>query len=88
MTITTTEARTALSQILARFREEGLGAEPVIFGDHRKPEGVVISYELFARLESAVEQALFEASEAMTRSETVLSDPSGAVQVSRRRRRS
>lgn len=88
MTISTTEARTSLSQTLARFREEGLTAEPVVFGDHRRPEGVVLPYSLYVELESAVEQVLFEAaSELVERAESVLADPSTAVQVPRHRRR-
>lgn len=41
------EAREELSRALARFRREGAAAEPVIFGSHRKPEAVVIPFELY-----------------------------------------
>src|SRR5262245_2276266 len=44
------EAREQLSQALARFRREGVAAEPVIFGSHRKPEAVVMPFELYAEL--------------------------------------
>jgi hypothetical protein len=44
------EAREQLSRALARFRREGAAAEPVIFGSHRKPEAVVIPFELYAEL--------------------------------------
>jgi PHD/YefM family antitoxin component YafN of YafNO toxin-antitoxin module len=44
------EAREQLSRALARFRLEGAAAEPVIFGSHRKPEAVVIPFELYAQL--------------------------------------
>jgi hypothetical protein len=37
----TGEARAALSPTLDRFRREGVTAVPVVFGSHRKPEGVV-----------------------------------------------
>ena len=44
------EAREELSRALARFRREGAAAAPVIFGSHRKPEAVVIPFEVYARL--------------------------------------
>lgn len=51
----TSEARTELSHALQRFREEGAGAEPLIFGGHRKPEGVVIPFVLYERLLEAID---------------------------------
>ena len=57
-----TEARSALPSTLTRFREQGLLAEPMVFGGHRKPEGVVLPYALFERLLPAIEDvALAEA---------------------------
>src|ERR1700716_1127468 len=44
------EAREQLSQALARFRREGAAAEPVIFGSHRKPEAVVVPFEVYAEI--------------------------------------
>jgi hypothetical protein len=44
------EARAELSRALARFRREGAAAAPVIFGSHRKPEAVVLSFEAYAEL--------------------------------------
>ena len=86
MVISTTEARTTLSQTVARFRNEGASAEPVVFGDHRKPEGVVLSYELYIQLEEQIDQARFElASKVMSRVEKVIADPSRAIQVERHR---
>jgi hypothetical protein len=35
---------------VARFRKEGVGATPVVFGNHRKPEGVMLSFSLFEEL--------------------------------------
>lgn len=49
------EARTALPDALRRFRAEGLAAEPVVFGSHRRPEAVVIPFELYAQLLPVIE---------------------------------
>lgn len=54
----TSEARGELSHALERFRRDGLSAEPLIFGGHRKPEGVVIPFELFERLLPMLEDVL------------------------------
>lgn len=53
--VPTTEARDALPRTLTRFREQGLLAEPMVFGGHRKPEGVVLPFALFERLLPAIE---------------------------------
>ena len=59
MTITATEflevipngeARKRFRETVARFRKEGVGATPVVFGNHRKPEGVMLSFSLFEEL--------------------------------------
>lgn len=44
------EIRERLSQVVAKFRREGSAAEPVIFGTHRKPEAVLLSYEVYRSL--------------------------------------
>lgn len=49
------DARTALPEALRRFRAEGIAAEPVVFGSHRRPEAVVIPFELYAQLLPAIE---------------------------------
>jgi antitoxin StbD len=41
------EARDHLSSYLKLFREQGGDADPVVFGSHRKPEGVILSYERY-----------------------------------------
>jgi antitoxin StbD len=41
------EARNHLSSYLKQFREKGGQADPVVFGAHRKPEGVILSYERY-----------------------------------------
>ena len=46
------EVRARLSGILARFRREGADAEPVAFGSHRKPEAILLSYEVYERYEA------------------------------------
>lgn len=50
------EARDRLSSYLKEFREEGEGAEPVVFGSHRKPEGVILSYQRYERLVEVLDE--------------------------------
>ena len=52
------EARTNLSRLLAGFREQGLCAEPVFVGSHRRPEGVLVSIELFDEMAPFIEDVL------------------------------
>jgi antitoxin StbD len=54
----TSEARGELSQTLERFRREGLAAAPLIFGSHRRAEGVVIPFELFEAMLPLLEDVL------------------------------
>jgi antitoxin StbD len=83
-TVTTSEARISLSKKLAEFRERGISSDPLIFGDHRKPEGVILPYELYSRLEDAIDQLRLEAAtEVMDRIEAVIANPSRAVEVVR-----
>lgn len=87
-TLTTSEARARLSQLLAVFRQQGEAAEPVVFGDHRRAEGVLIPYATYARLATLVEQARFDAApELAARAREVIEDPSKAVTVVRQRAR-
>src|SRR5260370_21262215 len=50
------EVRQRLSGILARFRREGAAAEPVAFGSHRKPEAILLPYEVYERYEALSRQ--------------------------------
>ena len=50
------EVRQRLSGILARFRREGAAAEPVVFGSHRKPEAILLPYEVCERYEGLSRQ--------------------------------
>jgi PHD/YefM family antitoxin component YafN of YafNO toxin-antitoxin module len=50
------EVRQRLSGILARVRREGAAAEPVAFGSHRKPEAVLLPYEVYERYEALARQ--------------------------------
>ena len=50
------EVRQRLSGILARFRREGAAAEPVAFGSHRKPEAILLPYEVCERYEKLSRQ--------------------------------
>jgi antitoxin StbD len=47
---TISEARTRLPAHVRRFREQGLDAEPVIFGDRRHPDAALLPYETFRLL--------------------------------------
>lgn len=50
------EARTEFPKALTRFREQGIIAEPLVFGAHRRPEAVVIPFELYQSLLPAIEE--------------------------------
>ena len=50
------EARDHLSSYLRLFREEGEQAAPVVFGSHRKAEGVILSYERYVRLTEILDE--------------------------------
>ncbi len=50
------DARIELPKALRRFREQGLTAEPLIFGSHRRPEAVVIPFDLYQALLPAIEE--------------------------------
>jgi len=50
VTETISDARRDLTQHVARFRREGLDAEPVVFGDHRRPEAVLLPHATFELL--------------------------------------
>lgn len=50
MVDTISDARRHLTGHVARFREQGLDAEPVIFGDRRQPEAALLPYEMFELL--------------------------------------
>ncbi|HEX4061008.1 MAG TPA: hypothetical protein VHY58_08295 [Streptosporangiaceae bacterium] len=50
------EVRKRLSGILAQFRREGADAEPVAFGSHRKPEAILLPYEVYQRYEALARQ--------------------------------
>jgi hypothetical protein len=64
----TTEARAKLSQIAAGFERDGVGAEPVTFGSHRNPQGVIIAWDLWLEILPAIEDQL-DAAEARHRLE-------------------
>lgn len=58
MVETISGTRELLTSHVARFRESGAQAAPVVFGDHRKPEAVLLSFETFQVLLDIVEDAL------------------------------
>jgi len=52
------DARAQLTTHVARFRSEGIDAEPVVFGDHRLPEAVLLPYDTFELLLDVAEDIL------------------------------
>lgn len=44
---TVSDTRKHLTGHVARFRAEGLDASPVVFGDRRHPDAVLLPYETF-----------------------------------------
>lgn len=54
----TNEARAKLNQIAARFEHDGTDAAPVVFGSHRRAQGVIVSWALWQRIAPAIEDAL------------------------------
>lgn len=44
------EARRRLPETSRCFVEKGIDAEPVFFGAHRKPAGVMLSYERYLKM--------------------------------------
>lgn len=50
MVETISDARKHLTGHVARFRAEGVDAEPVVFGDRRHPEAALLPYETFQLL--------------------------------------
>ncbi|MCK2029655.1 MULTISPECIES: hypothetical protein [Microbacterium] len=51
----TSEARAQLPDALRRFRKEGALSRPLVFGGHRRAEGVVIPFDLYVDLIPAIE---------------------------------
>lgn len=47
---TVSDTRKHLTGHVARFREEGVDAAPVVFGDRRHPDAVLLPYETFRLL--------------------------------------
>ena len=56
----TSEARSELSAIISRFREEGNESTPVLFGSHRKPEGVIIPFSMWQEILEQIEDIELE----------------------------
>lgn len=76
------EARGALGEVLSRFRTEGEGAEPLLFGSHRRAEAAVIPYALYERLESLLEdQYLGEIAEQRIQAESPIPGEEAARQM-------
>jgi antitoxin StbD len=70
--------RGRLSELVARFRTEGIGAEPIVFGSQRRPEAVLLPYETYERLrESAARREVLDEATASVRAEGL--EPSGVA---------
>jgi PHD/YefM family antitoxin component YafN of YafNO toxin-antitoxin module len=76
--LATREARAQLPALLERFRRAGADAEPVVIGARRRPEAVVLSYELYLKLAggrervaAALEQQTREATETLDADEAM-----------------
>jgi hypothetical protein len=54
----TNEARARLNAIAATSDADGSHAEPVVFGSHRRAQGVIVSWELWQRIAPVVEDVL------------------------------
>lgn len=50
--------RARLNQIAAAFEQTGATAEPVTFGSHRRPQAVIVPWELWRLLAPEIEDAL------------------------------
>ena len=46
----TSIARAELTTRVAEYKELGAEARPIVFGSHRKPQAVILPYDLFAEL--------------------------------------
>lgn len=62
-TITVTDIRTVLPLVLARLKDGGRDAVPVLIGRHREPMAVLISLEQFYEYSALVCTALAEDAE-------------------------
>ena len=46
----TSIARAELTTRVAEYKDLGVDARPIVFGSHRKPQAVILPYDLFAEL--------------------------------------
>ncbi len=51
----TNEVRARLNKITAEFDQAGADADPVVFGSHRRPQAVLLSWEAWTELEDAAQ---------------------------------
>lgn len=56
----TSEARRTLPKVSREFSERGADAEPVFFGAHRKPAGVMLSYARYLQLLDQIDDMAIE----------------------------
>ena len=91
--LATREARAQLPALLARFREAGADAEPVVIGARRRPEAVMLSYERYLKLAggrervaAALEQQAHEAAETLD-ADQAMELANGELHAMRRERR-
>lgn len=68
---TISSTRANLTGHVKRFREKGLDAEPVVFGDNRRPEAALLPFETFELLmEIAEDIAIAQRIRARTEQDT------------------
>lgn len=76
---TISNTRANLTGHVKRFREEGLDAEPVVFGDNRRPDAALLPFETFELLleiaeDIAISQRVRERTAADTGNRTSLDE--------------
>jgi hypothetical protein len=58
----TNRVRDRLNKITAEFDDAGADAAPIVFGSHRRPQAVLLSWEAFLRLQRDSDAAAAESS--------------------------
>lgn len=76
---TVSDTRRRLTQHVQQFRDQGVEAAPVIFGDRRQPEAALLPYETLSMLldiaeDVAIAQRIRERDAADTGERTTLAD--------------
>lgn len=83
---TVSDTRRLLTQHVQHFRDQGVEAAPVIFGDRRQPEAALVPYETLTMLldiaeDVAIAQRIRERDAADTGGRTTLTDAAAELDV-------